>query len=327
MSLTDDSDLSTSGSTIPPHTLIQETLKDSLSRLARNFVLNTLYSRDEALALPSLSLLNATVLDATALSTIYRGTMARETVVAKVLRARRGEEGSASRQVLAEFIKEASIWNAAKHARVLTLSGIANLSQDHDVSQMAMISPFMEEGTISEYLKIHPTANKLMLLCDVANALEFIHGLDPPILHGDVKGSNILIDKNGRALLSDFGVAEILKSETVVKSGSRLGTLRWMAPEAITPDEVITLKADVYSFGCFCIEVFTQKRPFDDIVHEGGIILQVAINRLQPSRPTTLSSGSPHEDFIWAMMQTCFRYKASARPTMSQIHRDLLLVV
>ncbi|KAJ7587146.1 kinase-like domain-containing protein, partial [Mycena floridula] len=86
---------------------------------------------------------------------------------------------------------------------------------------------------------------------------------------------NILIDNYSRALLCDFGAAEVLWPGTVLKSGSCRGTLRWMAPEVIKPDQVITLKADVYSFGCFCTEVFAQKRPFDDIVHDGGIILQV----------------------------------------------------
>ncbi|KAJ7585814.1 kinase-like domain-containing protein [Mycena floridula] len=238
-----------------------------------------------------------------------------------------------STEVAEQFRKEVGIWSSvSRHPTILSFSGITQCSITGD---MGMVSPLMTNGTILSFLDRHPT-EKAVLVCakfivwapimtkavvqlyDVADALSYLHSLPSPILHGDIKSWNVLINDHGRAVLCDFGASEILVPGSPLLSGSHPGSLRWMAPEVIKPGQIISLKADVYSFGCLCIEVFTQRRPFDEIINDGAVILEVAVKRRQPQRPRSLS-----DDLLWAMIERCFAYDPSDRPSITEVHSIL----
>ncbi|KAJ7576222.1 kinase-like domain-containing protein [Mycena floridula] len=217
-----------------------------------------------------------------------------------------------STEVAEQFQKEVGIWSSVSHhPTILSFSGITQCPSTRD---MGMVSPLMTNGTILPFLDRHPTTEKAVLLCDVTDALSYLHSLPSPILHGDIKSWNILINDHGRAVLCDFGASKILVPGSPLLSGSHPGSLRWMAPEVIKPGQIISLKADVYSFGCLCIEVFTNKRPFDEIINDGAVILEVAVKRRQPQRPRSLS-----DDLLWATIETCFAYDPSDRPSVAEV--------
>ncbi|KIM74467.1 hypothetical protein PILCRDRAFT_23355, partial [Piloderma croceum F 1598] len=123
-----------------------------------------------------------------------------------------------------------------------------------------LVSPYYLRGSIINYLRECPDANKLQLLIQVASALSYLHRLS--IIHGDVKGSNILINGNGEASLADFGLSRILeKSGFTTKTTS--GTWRYMALELVSPprgeyEEFIprvTMATDVWAFAMTIVEV------------------------------------------------------------------------
>ncbi|KAG5350239.1 hypothetical protein C0989_012012, partial [Termitomyces sp. Mn162] len=96
---------------------------------------------------------------------------------------------------------------------------------------------------------------------DVAKGLDYLHS--NRIIHGDIKGPNILIDDAGRALLSDFGISSVSDSSIAAWSSqstgaSKGGSTRWQAPELfdVENDESVknTTASDVYAFGCVCYE-------------------------------------------------------------------------
>ncbi|KAF7375783.1 Serine/threonine-protein kinase STY8 [Mycena sanguinolenta] len=97
-------------------------------------------------------------------------------------------------------------------------------------------------------------------LCDVVEGLSYLHGHN--IVHGDLCGRNILVDRTGRARLADFGLTELVESDMLMKSeGSigRAGTTRFMAPELLfTTNDTQLMRApasDIWAFGCVCCEV------------------------------------------------------------------------
>lgn len=156
-----------------------------------------------------------------------------------------------------------------------------------------MVSPWMENGTVLKYLKDHGKANVDRLvsfqanmrpvnliarvqLLETAQGLHYLHSHN--IVHGDLRGvsqtgairvfvpnvpsqANILITHEWRACLADFGLVSFSDATPATHtSHHRAGSLRWMAPELISPERfdccfVATPATDVYAFGCVCLEV------------------------------------------------------------------------
>ncbi|XP_015886505.3 phytosulfokine receptor 2 [Ziziphus jujuba] len=103
------------------------------------------------------------------------------------------------------------------------------------------------------------TRNKIIR--GVANGLCYLHGLDKPIIHRDIKASNVLLDSEFEAHISDFGLARMIDSSHSHVSTQFAGTMGYMPPEYKEGLTAATVKADVYSFGVLMLETATGKRP------------------------------------------------------------------
>ncbi|KAL4335456.1 hypothetical protein GQ457_07G015050 [Hibiscus cannabinus] len=103
---------------------------------------------------------------------------------------------------------------------------------------------------------------------NVATALEHLHtGHPTPIIHCDLKPSNILLDDDMVAHVGDFGIAKLLGEGDVMKQTMTLATIGYMAPE-FGSTGIVSVKSDVYSYGIILIETFTKKRPTDETFAE-----------------------------------------------------------
>jgi hypothetical protein len=128
-----------------------------------------------------------------------------------------------------------------------------------------MAMQFVDGQTLTDYLRqsksILPTNEIIGLIRQVAGALDYAHGLG--FLHRDIKPGNILLDKKGNALLTDFGVAKVIDDEmtayTVV--GTTVGTPAFMSPEQAHGGE-LDRRSDVYSLGVVAYSMFTGTMPF-----------------------------------------------------------------
>ncbi|KAI9185766.1 hypothetical protein LWI28_010469 [Acer negundo] len=105
---------------------------------------------------------------------------------------------------------------------------------------------------------------RLNILIDVASALEYLHfGYSVPVVHCDIKPSNVLLDQSMVGHLSDFGITKLLGEEDSMTQTQTLATLGYMAPEYGSEGRV-SRKGDVYSYGIMLMETFTKKKPTDE---------------------------------------------------------------
>lgn len=102
---------------------------------------------------------------------------------------------------------------------------------------------------------------RMRIASGTAKGLEYLHEeANPPVIHGDLKSSNILLDKEFNPKLSDFGLAKL---DSAPENGSRvMGSYGYCAPECAKTGQ-ITVKSDVYSYGVLLLELITGRRAFD----------------------------------------------------------------
>ncbi|KAJ7266635.1 kinase-like domain-containing protein [Mycena rebaudengoi] len=181
---------------------------------------------------------------------IYRASYGGKTVALKHMRT--FYRGSELRRIRLQFCREALIWQHLKHPYILPLLGI---DRETFPSSLCMVSPWMENGTVLKYLEEHGRQDVDRLLWEVAQGLEYLHSRN--IVHGDLRGGNVLIDNGEHAQLADFGLAVVTDATIDTTSTTQRGSLRWMAPELLNPELEFkrTRASDVYAFACLCVEV------------------------------------------------------------------------
>ncbi|OWM63976.1 putative serine/threonine-protein kinase [Punica granatum] len=104
-------------------------------------------------------------------------------------------------------------------------------------------------------------AARVKIIQDVAGGLAYLHGLPEPIIHRDIKASNVLLDRNFNALIADFGLARWIDPLRTHLTTAVAGTMGYMPPEYRAGLNKATIKGDVYSFGILMFEVATGKDP------------------------------------------------------------------
>jgi len=238
-------------------------------------------------------------------------------------------QNSDAKKITKSFVTEAVTWKQLSHANVLPIYGIYHL--DDRRTRLCFACPWMENGNIKKFLSQPENSNLdcVPLALDIAQGLAYLHS--QRIVHGDLKGLNILVSNSGRALLADFGLATMEMDATsmmTLETHRGTGTLRWQAPELFgdflnvdTDDNPPhnTPATDVYAFACVCYEMFTGNIPFADTVKEFQVI-GLVVGGKRPLQPKDeLSSSRGLNDIIWRLIEECWSQKWADRPTADQI--------
>ncbi|XVF18711.1 hypothetical protein REPUB_Repub11eG0046300 [Reevesia pubescens] len=127
----------------------------------------------------------------------------------------------------------------------------------------------MSNGSLEQWLHSEnyflDILQRVDIMIDVASALEYLHSGQPtPIIHYDLKPSNILLDEDMVAHVGDFGIAKLLGEGDLMTQTMTLATIGYMAPEFGSAG-IVSVKCDIYSYGILLIETFTKKKPTDEI--------------------------------------------------------------
>ncbi|XP_006654521.1 probable serine/threonine-protein kinase PBL25 [Oryza brachyantha] len=165
-----------------------------------------------------------------------------------------------------EFLSEVSKLSRLHHENLVDIIGYCA-----DGDQRLLVYEFMSAGTLEEHLFDLPSDKKPMDWCTrmkvahgAAQGLEYLHEkANPPMVYGDFKASNILLDANLTPKLSDFGIAQLGQaSGNVPVSTPMMGSFGCCPPEYDRGGQ-ITMKSDVYSFGVVLVQLISGRRAVD----------------------------------------------------------------
>ncbi|KAK9283574.1 hypothetical protein L1049_011822 [Liquidambar formosana] len=192
---------------------------------------------------------------------VYKGTLSDGINVAIKVFNLQLEEAFKSFEVESEVLRN------IRHRNLLKIiSSCANLDFK------AFILEYMPNGSLEKWLYSHnyylDILQRLNIMIDVGSALEYLHhGCSTPVVHCDLKPSNVLLHEDMVAHVSDFGIAKLLGDEESMKHTKTLATIGYMAPE-YGSEGVVSTRSDVYSFGILLMETFTRKKPTDEMFVE-----------------------------------------------------------
>ncbi|THU85549.1 hypothetical protein K435DRAFT_386447 [Dendrothele bispora CBS 962.96] len=185
---------------------------------------------------------------------VYRATYGAKHVALKRMRIFQRDPGLPN--IRRRFCREALVWQHLNSTFIVPFLGI---DAESFPSFLCMVSPWMRHGTVLKHLADHGRAGVDKRLHEVAQGLAYLHSQN--IVHGDLRGANILINDDWQACLTDFGLTVFNDATAVTFTSRREGSVRWMAPELHVPETFgldrfrLTSETDIYAFGCVCLEV------------------------------------------------------------------------
>ncbi|EMD41266.1 hypothetical protein CERSUDRAFT_39571, partial [Gelatoporia subvermispora B] len=209
------------------------------------------------------------------------------------------------------LFQEAVVWKYLRHPNITPFVGI-----NTTYASLVLICDYMDGGNVVEYLKREPCSNRIQLTLDIAQALGYLHGMQ--IVHGDLKGLNILVNDEGRACLTNFGLTKLTYHDMLSTVSIQEVSLRWTTPELFEPERfgllisVPTTASDIYSFALVMWEIFTGSYPFGDIANG----LRVTFSIISGERPRRPRRAMPLglDDGVWELMERCWQEDRLKRP-------------
>ncbi|RDB21804.1 Serine/threonine-protein kinase STY8 [Hypsizygus marmoreus] len=218
---------------------------------------------------------------------------------------------------------EVIAWHRLCHRNVSQLFGIVQFQ-----NSIGMVSPWCEHGTICHYLKVNTNANRLNIIIQIASGVAYLHSATPVVVHGDLKGGNILVDDHGCPIITDFGLSKVIEemSDSInIGSSFFAGSTRWMAPElilALVEDDgqlpPITTFSDVYAFASVCLEIATGQIPYPHRTNDHAVTVDI-LRGIKPSRGAHCHIQLKDEDAFWRLLDRCWNQACYLRPTMPEL--------
>lgn len=205
---------------------------------------------------------------------VYKGILRDGTLVAiKVFKLQ--QEGA-----LKSYGIECEVLRNLRHRNLTKVIGYCS-----NYNFKALVLQYMPNGNLEKWLYSSNHSLDLMkqinIMIDVACALEYLHfGYTTPVVHCDLKPSNILLDEDMVAHVSDFGIAKIFGEGESILHTNTIATLGYIAPE-YGSEGLVSIRIDVYSFGIVLMETFSRMKPSDQIF-SGDLNLKIWVQNSLP---------------------------------------------
>lgn len=206
------------------------------------------------------------------------------------------------------FAREFSLVVNANHKNLLK-----PLYYDTYERKPYLVLPFCKNGSILKHLGNFTEEEAWKLLRDVADGLAYLHAMDPPIIHQDIKPDNIMMGDNGDYQITDFGVSSHVRStlrRSLSLAFASAGTIAYMAPERFGRDNAPIMANDIYSLGATTFEMLTGDTPFGD---DGGI--------LQKKGAEVPALKGDYSNDLCTVIDLCLRADSWERPTAEQLRQ------
>ncbi|KAA3490270.1 reverse transcriptase [Gossypium australe] len=254
---------------------------------------------------------------------VYKGELLDGTIIAIKKLSSKSKQGDR------EFLNELGMISGLQHPNVVRLYGCCV-----EGIQLLLVYEYMENNSLARalfgpkesQLKLDwPTRQKICL--GIAKGLAFLHEESSlKVVHRDIKTTNVLLDSDLNAKISDFGLAKFDEEENTHISTRIAGTIGYMAPEYALWG-YLTYKADVYSFGIVALEIVagknnTKYRPEEDYVclQDWALVLQQKGNLMELVDPRLGTEFNEEEAIrMTKVALLCTNSSPALRPTMSEV--------
>ncbi|KAL6519767.1 hypothetical protein OROMI_032661 [Orobanche minor] len=215
--------------------------------------------------------------------------------------------------VIFSFRQEVSLMRRLRHPNILLFMGAVTSPQ-----RLCIITEFLPRGSLFQLLQRNTSKlewrRRIHMALDIARGMNYLHHCSIPIVHRDLKSSNLLVDRNWTVKVGDFGLSR-LKHETYLTTKTGQGTPQWMAPEVLR-NEPSDEKADVYSFGVILWELVTQKIPWESL-NSVQVIGAVGFMNQRLDMPKDI-------DPQWvSIIDSCWHSEPQCRPSFQELVEKL----
>jgi serine/threonine protein kinase len=230
------------------------------------------------------------------------------------------------------FVRELGVMAKASHPNLVRLLGFCS-----DGSSVDVVLELCRGGSLFHMLHVSDvevnSRQQVKIASDIADAMTYLHGMDPPVMHRDLKSLNVLLLEPltspldvPTAKLTDFGLAKVRYRSASVRhrhsaSVGRamtvgVGTVQWMAPEMLAGSESYGAKVDLYAYGVLLYEIWHFEPPFAELEAN-----QVAQFVLGGGRPPVDWKTTPEP--LARLIDSCWAQQARERPTFGAVARAL----
>jgi serine/threonine protein kinase len=218
--------------------------------------------------------------------------------------------------LIRRLLREARAAGTVEHGHLV---GLLDAGQDDGQHYLAL--ELVPGVSVAERIDADgplPLADVVRIATDVAAGLDALHGAG--IVHRDIKPSNVLLDADGSARLTDFGLAKGSDYSALTLPGQMLGTIDYLAPELIRGDEP-TAGSDIYAFGCLVYACVAGRPPFG-----GRSMLQIGVGHLDEQPPDPCARRPEAPDGFGEAVGFALRKTPAERPPTATAYARLIAV-
>lgn len=239
---------------------------------------------------------------------------AQDSVTGKIFAVKEAavEDGNSEqdRKYVDRLAEELEICRSLRHPHIVSCLGHERVED-----RLCIFLEYVPGGSIAGVLKeFGPLVGKPlhMAVNGSLDGLHYLHTHNPPVVHRDIKGANILVDLKFKVMLADFGCS---KRNTDTKSFTTIGSIPWMAPEVIVGQAGHGRRADVWSLGCTVLEMATAATPWGSQAFDN---IMAAIRKIGMSSDLPpISQDLP--DLCRDFVSRCIRRSVNERETSEQL--------